>query len=97
MLSRHPTNFIFTGDLNSIPNSFTVKSILTKTNLRNAGPDFDQKTWTTKPFNYHGFSENNLNWRIDYTFVSKDIKVVSSEIVDTDLSDHLPILTVIEV
>ncbi len=97
ILSRHHTNYIFTGDLNSTPSSYTVNNILAKTDLKNAGPEFGQKTWTTKPFNYHGFTENNLNWRIDYSFVTKDINVVSSEIVNTDFSDHLPILTIIEV
>lgn len=97
VLNKKDANYIFTGDLNSTPNSYTVKSILTKTNLKNAGPSFDQKTWTTKPFNYHGFVENNLNWRIDYAFTSKDIKVISSEIVKTKFSDHLPILTEIEI
>jgi endonuclease/exonuclease/phosphatase family metal-dependent hydrolase len=97
ILSKKSSKYVFTGDLNSTPNSYTVNSILTKTNLKNAGPDFDQNTWTTKPFNYHGFVENSLDWRIDYVFASNDVKVINSEIVKTELSDHLPILIEIEI
>ena len=97
VLNKKDTYYIFTGDLNSTPSSYTVNNILTKTKLKNAGPGFNQKTWTTKPFNYHGFFENKLNWRIDYVFASNDVKVISSEIVKTKFSDHLPILTTIEV
>ena len=63
----------------------------------NLGPDYHEKTWTTKPFSYNGFSENSLNWRLDFVFGTKDIKVISSEIIKTDLSDHLPILIKIEI
>jgi endonuclease/exonuclease/phosphatase family metal-dependent hydrolase len=34
---------------------------------------------------------------LDYIFASKDIKVASSEIVNTDYSDHLPILVELEI
>ena len=90
VLDAKKSNYIFSGDLNSRPNSYTVKGIAKR--LRHAGPKFDTMTWTTKPFSYRGFEEADLNWRLDYVFTTKDIKVLSSEVVSTDYSDHLPIL-----
>lgn len=95
ILKTKKTNFIFTGDLNSQPNSFTINTI--SNYLKFAGPDLNQKTWTTKPFSYKGFEETNLNWRLDYVFTSKDVQVMSSEILKTSYSDHLPILTKIKI
>jgi endonuclease/exonuclease/phosphatase family metal-dependent hydrolase len=82
---------IFTGDLNSTPDSPLIKAI--DGLLQNAGPDNSHKSWTTKPFSYNGFEASGLNWRLDYVFHTKDLKVASSEILTTDFSDHLPILT----
>jgi endonuclease/exonuclease/phosphatase family metal-dependent hydrolase len=44
-----------------------------------------------------GFEENELNRRLDYVFASKNFKVISSEIISTDFSDHLPILVELEI
>jgi endonuclease/exonuclease/phosphatase family metal-dependent hydrolase len=85
---------IFTGDLNATPGSETVVAI--EQILDNAGPAYDQNTWTTKPFSYNGFEETELNWRLDYAFKSSSIKVLSSEVPPTDYSDHLPLLITFE-
>ncbi|HUC19940.1 MAG TPA: endonuclease/exonuclease/phosphatase family protein [Candidatus Polarisedimenticolaceae bacterium] len=90
-LSKHDTSFIFTGDLNAAPSSYTIDEV--QHLLQNAGPDVNQKTWTTKPFSYGEFKETELNWRLDYVFATRDIKVLSSEILQPEYSDHLPILT----
>ncbi len=82
--------FIFTGDLNVTPESQTVHRI--NSILKPAGPDYHQKTWTTKTFDYEGFVANSRDWRLDYVFVTPDIQILSSEIVETQYSDHLPIL-----
>lgn len=94
-LERHQDSYVFTGDLNALPGSNTIKSI--EELLVNAGPDLKLKTWTTKPFSYNGFEANTLDWRLDYVFKTKDIKVLSSEILNTQFSDHLPILTKINI
>ncbi len=86
--------YLVMGDLNSIPDSYTI-SELSKYFIP-CGPDYNQKTWTTKLFEYQGFRENSLNWRLDYVFATKDIKVISSAIIQTDYSDHLPILVTID-
>lgn len=90
-LKEHNARFIFTGDLNALPGSYTISSI--EGLMQNAGPDFEKKSWATKPFSYNGFEETELKWRLDYVFTTKDLKVLSSKIVETDYSDHLPVLT----
>jgi len=94
-LERHHERLIFTGDLNAPPDSPTIKAI--SRHLKSAGPDFAANTWTTKPFEYQGFTESGLNWRLDYVFATPDLKPVSAEILPTKYSDHLPILAKFEV
>lgn len=95
VIKSKKSNFVFTGDLNSSPDSYTIEQI--QKYLIHAGPDYRQPTWTTKPFDYHGqFKEHKLRWRLDYIFVTKDIKVISSKIIETKYSDHLPILLTID-
>jgi len=90
-LVKNKKNYCFTGDLNSAPDTYTITQL--KKYLVNAGPDFDQSTWTTKPFDYHGqFKEDKLRWRLDYVFCTPNMKVKSSKIISTAVSDHLPIL-----
>jgi endonuclease/exonuclease/phosphatase family metal-dependent hydrolase len=88
-LRKHDRNFIFTGDLNAAPESYTVNAA--NGALRNAGPDFSEKSWTTKPFSYNGFEETELKWRLDYVFATPNVKVMSSKILPTNYSDHLPL------
>src|SRR5207244_425566 len=88
-------NYIMMGDLNSLPDSYTISEL--EKYFVHCGPDYKQNTWTTKPFNYQGFKEDKLRWRVDYVFATKDVKVISSEIIQTNYSDHLPILTTISI
>jgi endonuclease/exonuclease/phosphatase family metal-dependent hydrolase len=90
VLKEKKSNFIFTGDLNSLPGSRTINEISKL--LKNAGPSLEESTWTTKPFSYNGFDANTLDWRIDYCFVTPDVKIKSAKIFKTEYSDHLPIL-----
>lgn len=92
--AENTKQFVLTGDMNALPGSDIINQL--SAGLVNAGPDFEQKTWTTKPFSYAGFEANDLNWRLDYIFTTKDIKVLSSQIIKTDFSDHLPILAEIQ-
>lgn len=95
ILKTKKENYIFTGDLNSRPYSYCIKQI--SKYLKHCGPDFKEKTWTTKKFDYGGFKENKPNWRIDYIFATKDIQVKKTTIVKTEYSDHLPILAIIKI
>ncbi|MCU0667483.1 MAG: endonuclease/exonuclease/phosphatase family protein [Patescibacteria group bacterium] len=82
--------YIFSGDLNSLPSSYTIKRLSEV--LTNCGPSNNKNTWTTKPFEYQGFKANTLDWRLDYVFSSSDMYCHSSEIINTKYSDHLPII-----
>lgn len=88
-------NFVVTGDFNADKNSHIVKEMNKK--FQNAGPDYKQNTWSTKKFHYRNFFEDKLNWRLDYVFTSPGIKVLKSNIIKTEFSDHLPILVEIEI
>lgn len=87
--------FIFTGDLNALPGSSLVQKL--DQLLLSAGPEYTEATWTTKAFDFGDFKADSLSWRPDYVYVTPDIKVISSRILKTDYSDHLPILVEIEV
>ena len=78
------------GDFNVTENSNLIKNLAH--HLQNAGPDYSHKTWTTKPFSYLGFETDKLNYRLDYVFATPDINIVSAKILNTEYSDHLPIL-----
>lgn len=84
------SNFLIGGDFNALPSSYTIKEV-TKY-LKNAGPDFGQKTWTTKPFSYNDFEVSAMDWRLDYVFATHDISIISARVIKTEYSDHLPIL-----
>lgn len=89
-LKKHTDSFIFTGDLNAPPGSYTINAI--EDVLKNCGPETTKNTWTTKPFNYNNFAEDSLKWRLDYIFATHDLQNVSAKILNTNYSDHLPIL-----
>ena len=95
LFEENPEKLFFTGDLNLTPNTESIKMI--EWVLQNCWPDYDQPTWTTKPFSFMWFEEDKLTRRLDYVFASKDIKVISSEIIQTNFSDHLPILVECEI
>lgn len=94
-IRNYKENFIVAGDFNATPNSSIIKKMNDDFNL--ASPPLDEKTWTTKPFDYGGFRADTLDWRLDYIFATRDIKVIDTKILQTDTSDHLPILTIFEI
>lgn len=95
IIKSKKNRYVFSGDLNSRPNSYTVKNI--SRILKHAGPKFDAMTWTTKPFSYRSFEETELSWRLDYVFATPDLNIITSEIINTDYSDHLPILVMLDI
>ncbi len=96
LISLLPTEkTILLGDFNSLPESNTVKSIAKI--LESADKDLNEKTWSIYPTNYRGFKVDGLEYRIDYIFTSQDIKVLNTRLGDTKASDHLPVITEIEV
>lgn len=89
------SRYVLTGDLNEPPESYTVQE-LART-LRHCGPPFETLTWPTRPFRSQDHVEHGLGWRIDYAFATPDLAVVDARVVDTDVSDHLPILVELDV
>lgn len=94
ILRTKKQNFVFTGDLNAAPGAPTIYKVAQI--LKNVGPDYNEKTWTTKPFSYDGFEETELRWRLDYIFATPDVKPVYAKVLKTDYSDHLPVMAKIE-
>jgi endonuclease/exonuclease/phosphatase family metal-dependent hydrolase len=88
-LRGNKQNFILTGDLNAEPESPTIQKISQA--LKHVGSDMHEPTWTTKPFSYEGFEADELKYRLDYVFATPDMRVVSSKILKTEYSDHLPV------
>lgn len=89
-VQRYDKNFILAGDLNALPDSQTIEAL--KKQLKNLGPDFAENTWTTKPFRYQNFDAHTLDWRLDYVFGTHDIEQKDARIIETRVSDHLPII-----
>lgn len=79
--------YIFAGDLNTTKTSKYIKQI--EQYLIN---NDTSNTWTTKPFSYQGFEEDKLNWKLDYIFSTSDIDVKETKVLETEYSDHLPVL-----
>jgi endonuclease/exonuclease/phosphatase family metal-dependent hydrolase len=87
--------FILTGDMNAKPDSPIIAKL--ETMFIHADPNTDRPTWTTKPFSYQGFEANTRDWRLDYIFATEDINVIENKILETNYSDHLPILAEIQI
>lgn len=87
---------IVMGDFNATPKSRTVQ--LMKKVLIDTNPS-DLPTWSVYPAGCSNAQCNpqKIDTKLDYIFVSGDIKINSFEVGKSEGSDHLPILTVIEV
>lgn len=84
-------NYILAADLNTTPNTKTARTFR-QAGLKNAGPALHQPTWTTKPFVIGPWSYEVLKWRLDYILYMGSLSSGHTRILQTDLSDHLPIL-----
>ena len=94
-IKRHNKLYIIMGDFNAKPGSYTINQV--EKYLESAGPAYNQKTFTTQPFSYMGMEATGLDWRIDYIFTTRDIQVLSSEIIKKKYSEHVTIIAKIEV
>ena len=88
---KNKNNYIFTGDLNTIKTYKYINEISKYYNYYET-----TNTWTTKPFSYNGFVANELDYKLDYVFTSSEINVKNIKVIDTEYSDHLPILCEID-
>ena len=77
---------IFMGDLNTLPTDEILNPI--RERMNDASNGFCQTTFT--------FSSLNPEKKIDYIFVSKDLKVKNAYILEKIISDHFPHIAEIE-
>jgi endonuclease/exonuclease/phosphatase family metal-dependent hydrolase len=77
---------IIVGDFNLLPHTKSI--LLMEKDFRNLIKEYN--ITHTRPDFADGF-EKGMNV-VDYVFVSKDIQVNGFKVVDTDLSDHLPLV-----
>jgi len=93
-IKNHKENFLVTGDFNALPTSRYIQEI--SKHLHSTGPDYSEATWTTKPDEEYSFPIDGLTTRLDYAFATPDVKVIKSEVLQTEFSDHLPLLITVE-
>lgn len=93
ILEKVPTHecYILAGDLNTTPRTKAAKTFRQK-GLKNAGPSLSVPTWTTKPFAIGPWNYDELLYRLDYVLHKTGIRIITASILNTELSDHLPIL-----
>lgn len=88
-------HFVLAGDFNATPRTKAAMTFRRR-GLKNAGPSLSLPTWTTKPFALGTWTYNELQFRLDYVLHKPGIHPVRAEILQTELSDHLPILVEFE-
>jgi len=78
----HPV--VINGDFNDVPQSFVYNTIANqyKDAFLTGGKGLMQT-----------FRSRFLGLRIDYTFVSDDVDILDHKVIDTNISDHLPVVT----
>lgn len=85
---------IVMGDFNATPDSVAVqkvRSVLTDTDTTSA------PTWSVYPEGCPVCNPLEIDIRMDYIFVSSEIKTISSAVEASKGSDHLPISAIVEV
>lgn len=85
---------IVMGDFNATPESFAVQSM--EKVLINTDPA-NTPTWSLYPEGCPVCQPKSIETRLDYIFVTRDIKVLSSKVEEATGSDHLPISAEIEI
>ena len=89
VLQDKKSSYILAGDFNAAPTSEIISAMTER--LVQVGPDYELGTWPTKPFATDAGSVDLLRDRLDYIFCTPDIEAISSGILKTDVSDHLPV------
>lgn len=80
---------IIGGDFNMLPNTESIE-MFAKNGYNNLIEDFKIKT-TRNHFVWDKFP-GTKQYYADYVFVSKDIQVDGFEVIDNEISDHLPLI-----
>ncbi len=83
------TRTILMGDFNSTPSSSVTQSV--KQTFKDTHTNPPNNTWTNMRV------EEKPQFCIDYIFISSDLEVLSSEVINLPGSDHFPVVAEIEV
>ena len=84
---------VLAGDFNTTSKSEEIRKIenlLTRI-------DGDEPTWTIYPFEKDGWRVEELKYRLDNIFVSKGLIYKNFKIIESKISDHLPIMVSIDI
>ncbi len=92
VVNRSSPPLVLMGDLNSPPQSRVVKKI--EKVLFNADRQ-GSKTWPVGGAERKGWSVPELEYTIDYIFLSKEIKSRAFKVLKSEASDHLPLIVTI--
>ncbi|MGP3964290.1 endonuclease/exonuclease/phosphatase family protein [Nonomuraea sp. 3N208] len=87
LLAESPDPIILTGDTNALPDS--AEMVTLKESLADAWDTAGQGDGLT-------YSTDNPRTRIDYVMSSPDVRATSATVVDTDASDHFPVVVDVE-
>jgi endonuclease/exonuclease/phosphatase family metal-dependent hydrolase len=82
------------GDFNATPTSAVIRK------MRSVMVDADYSeapTWSVYPEGCLECNPRKIDTRLDYIFLSKDIKLISAKVENSRASDHLPISAIIEI
>ena len=77
-----PRPIVVCGDLNETPNGEAVRDLLNRTGLTDSGAALNIPT----------FNSTNPSLRIDYILHSPDLRVASFEVINSEASDHRPVM-----
>ncbi|MFA6608327.1 MAG: endonuclease/exonuclease/phosphatase family protein [Candidatus Paceibacterota bacterium] len=88
-------NSVVVGDFNATPEQKSIQVM--KNTMLDTDVKGTQLTWSTNPKGCLVCKPSGLKYKLDYIFVTKDIKIASSRAVKSTASDHLLIYSIIEI
>lgn len=86
---------IVMGDFNCLSDSYPIKTISKV--LNNTEPDKDTPTWSKYIGGCPVCEADELLYKLDYIFVTKDLSFHSFKVTDSNASDHLPVNVLVEI
>jgi len=93
-LVRGREKVVLMGDLNSLPESDTVKTLTSI--LRHADSNLSAPTFTMYPHEYQDHKSADLRDRVDYIFTSIDLRVIDAGVGMSLGSNHLPVWAILD-
>ncbi|MFA7000102.1 MAG: endonuclease/exonuclease/phosphatase family protein [Candidatus Paceibacterota bacterium] len=88
-------NMIVMGDFNASSESDVIKKI--NRSLKNTEIDSNTPTWSVYREGCTGCLVDEIKYKLDYIFTSKDIKTSQFKVYKSKASDHLPVSVIINI